>query len=170
MSEVAVPAAPVERRLSGLCGEAFVTGFSGAAMPGPVLVATLALALVIGCWAGPLVVLGHFILEVTLVLALSARLARWLSSPTAPLVRGIGLVGGVMLWLMAFDMVRSLPHLSLRTLPTTSLYHNPIQAGLLLSAVNPYFWLWWATIGLGLLTRALAQRGRPGSSGCRCRR
>ena len=33
---------------------------------------------------------------------------------------------------------------------------KPVLAGIVLSASNPYFYLWWATIGLALVTRATA--------------
>ncbi|MCC7492789.1 MAG: LysE family transporter [Fimbriimonadaceae bacterium] len=150
-------------RLSRILVEAFVTGFSGAAMPGPVLVATLSLAAARGWSAGPQVVVGHFLLEVSLVIAVAGGLAKFLSRPDAPVVRLIGLVGGLMLWLMAADMLRHLGDLSLHRLDPAQGQLGPVAAGFWLSAANPYFWLWWATIGLGLLTSAMTQRGRAGA-------
>lgn len=152
-------------RLSTIGAQAFVTGFSGAAMPGPVLAAAIVLAASRGFWAGPLIVVGHGLLEVPLALALAAGLGRHLASPRAPLVRAIGLVGGVVLLLMAADMLRSAPQLSLAT-TTAGGQRDPVVAGLVLSAANPYFWIWWATIGLGLLTEAGARRGRAGMAVC----
>lgn len=149
-------------KLSRIALQAFITGFSGAAMPGPVLAAVIVLTIATGFSAGPLVVFGHFLLEVVLVLAIAAGLHRYLSRPDAPLVRAIGLVGGAVLLLMAYDMLRSLPQLSLAAVATEQLPYGPITAGFVLSAANPYFWIWWATIGLGLLTESLAQRSRPG--------
>ncbi len=147
---------------AGLFAQAFITGFSGAIMPGPVLVATLALVVTCGFWAGPAIVLGHAVIEFALVLALVAGLHRLLSRPDAPLARAIGAIGGVMLLLMAADMLRGLPALSLHTVRAEGGRHHPVLAGIVLSAANPYFWVWWATIGLGLLTQALSQRGTVG--------
>lgn len=151
-------------RLSQIASSAFVTGFSGAAMPGPVLAAAIFFAA--GPWgalAGPAIMLGHFVLEVSVVIALAAGLARWLSKPGSPLVRIIGLVGGLTLLLMAWDMFRGLPHLSLQAVTQQPQTAGPVLAGMLLSASNPYFWIWWATIGLGLFGPAMAQRGRRGA-------
>lgn len=150
-------------RLSQIASAAFITGFSGAAMPGPVLAAAIFFAA--GPWgvlAGPAIILGHFLIEVTVVIALAAGLAQLLSRPGSPLVRIIGLVGGFTLLLMAWDMFRGLPQLSLQAVAERPQTAGPIVAGILLSASNPYFWIWWATIGLGLFGPALAKRGRPG--------
>jgi len=150
-------------KLPGIALTAFLTGFSGAAMPGPVLAAAIWFgAGRLGFWAGPLIVLGHFLVEVTLVALLAAGLARRLSRPDAPLVRIIGVVGGVMLLVMASDMLRGLPHLSLAAATSQPQRYGPVPAGALLSLANPYFWLWWATIGLGLFGRAVADAGRSG--------
>jgi len=139
-----------------------VTGLSGAAMPGPVLAAAIWFAAGRGFWSGPAIVAGHFLLEVTVVVALAAGLARYLTRPDALLVRVIGVVGGVMLLAMAADMLRGLPTLSLAAVQGQRSAYGPVTAGCLLSAANPYFWLWWATIGLGLFGRALAEEGRAG--------
>lgn len=150
-------------RLLGLGFEAFVTGFSGAAMPGPLLVICIWLSVALGFWAGPALIVGHGLLEILLVLAIAGGIGRCLSRPDAPLVRGIGIVGGLMLILMAADMLRSLPQLSLRSIePVGTQQQHPIVAGFVFSAANPYFWIWWATIGLGLVTKAVAQERRPG--------
>lgn len=153
----------VVMRLRGILFESFVTGFSGAAMPGPVLAATVVLAAAQGFWAGPLVVVGHGLIEVPLVIAILAGLHRCLSRPDAPVVRAIGLVGGLVLLVMAGDMLRSLPALSLQHPDPPPFCTHPVRAGLILSALNPYFWIWWATIGLGLLTESYTRRGRTGS-------
>ncbi|HNT33598.1 MAG TPA: LysE family transporter, partial [bacterium] len=47
----------------------FTIALSGALMPGPVLAVTISLAPRKGFWAGPLVILGHGILEALLVAA-----------------------------------------------------------------------------------------------------
>mgnify|MGYP000877102143 CR=1 FL=1 len=150
-------------RLGQITGSAFITAFSGAAMPGPVLAAAIFYAA--GPWgalAGPVIMLGHLVLEISLVLALTAGLARWLSRPGSPLVRIIGVVGGLTLLLMAYDMFRGLPHLSMQAATQSPQNAGPFTAGILLSATNPYFWIWWATIGLGMFGPAMAARGRRG--------
>jgi threonine/homoserine/homoserine lactone efflux protein len=68
----------------------------------------------------------------------------------------IGLAGGTFLLLMAIQML-----ISLKTVenPQSQVHkEKPILTGLILSAGNPYFLVWWATVGLTLATSA-AQLG-----------
>lgn len=151
-------------RCSRIALDAFLTGFSGAAMPGPVLAATIALAVAQGFVAGPLVVVGHGIIELALVVAVGGGLAAALRDPRSPLVRAVAIVGGLVLLLMAASMGCSLPGLSLEQAAGGQVPYGPVAAGLLLSAANPYFWIWWATIGLGQMGTAVSQRGRAGAA------
>ena len=127
----------------------FLIALSGAMMPGPLLTATIGEALARGPWVGPLLMVGHGLLELALVVALCLGLA--------PLFTGSGVVGAVsvvgsvvLLWL-AYGMFRSLPTLSL-AVETPHLSQgrgrNMVMTGILLSLANPYWLVWWATIGL----------------------
>lgn len=133
---------------------AFVTGFSGAMMPGPML------ALVIGqtgaqgmraVWA---IVGGHAALEIVTVVLLVAGLRHVLQRPR---VRGlIGLIGGAALGLMGADMIRSAGQVALHTdvaadqFPWLKLF----VAGAAVCIANPYFVGWWATVGTGQLAHS----------------
>lgn len=138
----------------GLFFTALVVGFSGALMPGPLLTVDLKESLKRGASVGPRLVLGHGLLELALVLAVLLGFGRFLDRSA---VKGaIGLLGGVVLLWMAYGMIReSFSGLALpsegdegrRGLP-------PVLAGALISLSNPYWTLWWATIGLTYLTRA----------------
>ena len=69
----------------------FLVGLSGALMPGPLLAVTVGEAARRGFWAGPLLILGHGILELALVVALVAGLSRLVGNN---LVSGVvGIVG-----------------------------------------------------------------------------
>lgn len=135
-----------------IAGGSFVLGFSGACMPGPLLTVTIAETLRRGPWAGPLLILGHGLLEGAVVLMVLYGLGDWI---TRPLVfSSIALVGGLMLVWMAMGMLRGLPGLSLDLTTTDEARLHPVAAGALVSLANPYFTLWWATIGLGYLVVA----------------
>ena len=140
----------------------FVIGFSGAIMPGPMLTVTIREAAQRGFWAGPLVVLGHGLLELTLVVALLQGLDRWLG---APLFTGtVGLVGGVMLLIMAVAMLRGLPRLRLQLEDNAGRGRGgAVWGGVITSLSNPYWTLWWATVGTGYLTLT-AGTGVPGTA------
>jgi len=141
----------------------FVIGLSGAVMPGPVLARTISQVPRHGFLAGPIIIVGHMFLELALVLGLAFGLGRLLRSPTA--FSTIALIGGAVLIWFAVSMFRSLPRLSLDLSPSAATQDHPrrglILDGILTSAANPYWSLWWATVGLSYI--ALAQPlGIPG--------
>mgnify|MGYP000862952647 CR=1 FL=1 len=73
---------------------AFLVGLSGAMMPGPLLTVTIAESARRGFKAGPLIVLGHAILELALIIALLAGLSFYLKKPLVTTV--ISIVGGAL--------------------------------------------------------------------------
>lgn len=139
----------------------FAIALSGAVMPGPLFTVTVRDAAREGFWVGPLLILGHAVLELTLVVALVLGLAPFLNRP--PVLASIGLIGGVVLLWMAWGMLRDLPRLRF-TLEAreTARRGNRVLAGIVLSLSNPYWSLWWATVGLSYLTLT-AGRGWVGA-------
>ena len=139
--------------IAALLASVFLVSFSGALMPGPVMTVTIAQAIKRGHLAGPLVSLGHGIVEGTLVLLLAFGLGQLLQ---LPLVAGlIGVLGGLLLFYMGLGMIRAPAPASLTAsaggaTPGT----GPVAAGMLASVANPYWVLWWATIGADFLRRA----------------
>jgi threonine/homoserine/homoserine lactone efflux protein len=139
------------RRIAALLSMAFITGFSGAVMPGPMLALVIGQTTAQGLVAVPLIVGGHALLEIVTVLLLIAGLQAVLERSR---VRGtIGLIGGAALVYMGQDMVRSAAGVAL------SLDHSAgavpwlklVFVGAAVCAANPYFIGWWATIGAGQL-------------------
>ncbi|MDJ0622126.1 MAG: LysE family transporter [Desulfocapsaceae bacterium] len=127
----------------------FVIALSGALMPGPLLTVTIAESSGRGMLTGPLLIIGHGLLELTVVIALLSGFAPLLLRDDIFVT--VSLVGGVILLWMAFSMLRGIPHLRLDYDQKTRRSENIIITGIILSAVNPYFILWWATIGLGYI-------------------
>lgn len=132
----------------------FFVALSGALMPGPLLSATLAESGRRGASAGPLMILGHGILEALLVAALFAGLAPWLKSPQA--FGAIALAGAVILFNMGRRMITTRSELTLDFEVKESRFARlgPVASGALMSLANPYWSIWWATIGLGYLLSA----------------
>ncbi|MDD5724300.1 MAG: LysE family transporter [Syntrophales bacterium] len=134
-------------KLAAIFISSFIIGLSGALMPGPVLTVAITETTRRGFWAGPLIVLGHAILEVTLLVLLILGFADLIKKPGLLGVVGIG--GGAVLFWMSFDMLRGIRHLRLDLSGGKSAWGGPVTAGVLTSLANPYWIIWWATIGLG---------------------
>ncbi|HQA59090.1 MAG TPA: LysE family transporter [Acetivibrio sp.] len=144
--------------LWGVFISAFLIGFSGAVMPGPMLGITIDGSLKKGWTAGPLVVLGHGILELSLITVMIFGLKDFFSNP---IVAGIiGLFGGAFLAWMGYGMVRSGINKSVslenQGAGNSSGIRNLVLAGLIVSATNPYFILWWASTGMESIRQAYA--------------
>ena len=118
-------------------------------MPGPILTVTVSETARRGFWAGPMIVFGHAVLEFGLLLALVLGLGPILQRD---LVGGIiGLVGAAILFFLATGMFRSLPKVELDLTAKKTGGVHPFLSGILLSLANPYWTLWWATVGLSYL-------------------
>lgn len=127
----------------------FIIGLSGAVMPGSVLAVAITHTARMGVKAGPMLVGGHAILEGSLLIALAAGLGPLLTKPLV--AGGIGAVGSLILLFMAVGMFKALPSMRLELEPGERSGRGPVLDGILLSAANPYFILWWATIGLSMM-------------------
>lgn len=133
----------------------FWVALSGAMMPGPLLTVTVSQTARRGFIASVLLVLGHSLLELLLVLALVLGFGHVLE---IRLLKGaISLLGGSMLLWMGATMVRDARrgildlHLAATdggTPAQTGVLRSSILTGAIVSLTNPYWLMWWATIGL----------------------
>jgi len=124
---------------------------SGVMAPGPVTAAAVALGSR-NRFAGTLMALGHGIIEFPLMVLIVLGVSKILNLSGTKIV--IGFAGGIFLLFMALQMLRE----SQRTADGSqykSAGTGPVLTGLILSGTNPYFLLWWATVGLGLATTAV---------------
>lgn len=133
----------------------FVVALSGALMPGPLLAAVIYESTRHGSKTGPLFTLGHAVLEILMIAVILCGFSYFLSNP---LTLGlIAIVGSIILFYFGLSMIISLPRL---TLPKTQLPTKPanlIWLGITMSLTNPYWTIWWLTIGLGLVLAAHKQ-------------
>jgi threonine/homoserine/homoserine lactone efflux protein len=143
---------------------AFVAGLSGALSPGPLLVTAIREGVRQGARAGPLLTLGHGLLEVGAVVLIYLGLGEKLKAPLPQAV--LALVGGGMLLVMAVLMLVGARRADAAALsagpgpgdaggaqPAAS-FGRTVLAGSLVSMSNPYWWVWWATIGMGYMASA----------------
>jgi len=156
------------QRKSTIFASAFVIGLSGAMMPGPVLTASIGYTLERGFLAGgPLLILGHALLELALVVLVVAGIGPLLARPKVG--AAIGIIGGAVLLWMGYGMIAAaIAGIGINAAhgPSMPLMH-PTLAGALISLANPYWSLWWATIGLKYI--ALSRNsGRAGVAAFYC--
>ena len=126
-----------------------VISFSGVMMPGPMFAVTLAKSYR-SPWAGAQIALGHAVIEVPLILLIYFGFARFFENSLVQLV--LSLVGGAMIIWLGIAMFRARARV---VQGDKDLPYNAFTAGILTSGFNPFFLLWWATIGSMLIMRFL---------------
>jgi len=135
---------------------AFIVGFSGAMMPGPLLAVNVAEASSKGANTGPILVGGHAIAELAVVIMLSLGLVAL--ADNAAIRSGIGIVGGIMLIVMGAGMLHDLIKSKIKMETTDQKSKGPgrlIFSGIIASLSNPYWYVWWATTGSAFLVKSL---------------
>jgi len=141
----------------GIFIKSFIIGLTGAMMPGPMLAVTIEHSHKKGLMAGPLIVLGHSILELLLLILLVFGLGSIINSNTSIII--ISIVGAVVLFWMGWDMIKNSSKIKFASVDqkddkekkSAISVNSSILAGILTSLSNPYWTLWWATIGLNLI-------------------
>jgi len=127
----------------------FFISFSGAMMPGPVTAA----AIVKGqesSRSGILMALGHGVVELPLIVLIAFGLSGLFRLAAWKLAVGV-LGGGFLIW-MGVGMIRERSALGEGS---KNVPFGGLQAGMITTASNPYFFIWWATVGAALITESL---------------
>jgi threonine/homoserine/homoserine lactone efflux protein len=127
-----------------------VISLSGVMMPGPMFAVTVARSYR-SQTAGLKMALGHAIVEVPLMLLIYFGLARFFNQE--PVQVALYLVGGSILVWMGISMFRK------RGRPVDEgreTRYNSVVAGVITSAANPLFFLWWAAVGSMLVMKSLS--------------
>jgi threonine/homoserine/homoserine lactone efflux protein len=132
-------------------GLGFLIGLTGALAPGPTLVATINASLAGNWTAGLKVSLGHIVIETAIFFLIILGLATVVS----PYTTAIAVIGGIALIIFGIMTISGSRSASLSTAPAQAAA-DPYMAGLVTSAANPYFWIWWLSVGSALLINALA--------------
>ncbi|MEN2973957.1 MAG: LysE family transporter [Candidatus Caldarchaeales archaeon] len=147
-----------------------VVSSSGALSPGPLTVATIRYSLGHGKKAGLLVSLGHTAFELPLVIAISIGIASFIDNPLVKF--SIGLAGSTALIIFGLIEIRSLLAMFRSRRNSIELQDDPrmvkysslngrgvfqaILIGFIFTSLNPYFIIWWMSVGLTLITSFLA--------------
>jgi len=134
-------------------GTVVVTSLSGVMMPGPMFTVTLAKSMK-SPWAGVWVSVGHAVVEVPLILLVYFGLAQFFENVIVQLVLSV-LGGGMIVW-MGMGLFRARQELARKGKDTS---YNAFVAGILMSGLNPFFLVWWVTVGSLLLMNFLGAVG-----------
>jgi threonine/homoserine/homoserine lactone efflux protein len=121
---------------------------SGVMIPGPLTAATIAKGYREQN-AGIFIALGHVVIELPLMALIYFGFAQFFASPTVKMV--IGVAGGLMLIFMGVMVVRGMRK---NLGEAADLPYNSFVTGIVMTGANPYFFLWWATIGIALIVTA----------------
>lgn len=152
---------PHSAAILGLGLQAFVVGLSGAMSPGPFLTVTIARTMRKGAVSASLLLVGHGLLEALLLVGFAFGLQQVLKLPAVTL--GLSLIGGgVLLWMgrgLVWGAIRGTIAGDLEVAEDAALHDGHLGAvsqGAIVSISNPYWTLWWATIGVKLAADGLA--------------
>ncbi|UCB58466.1 MAG: LysE family transporter [Thermoplasmatales archaeon] len=127
---------------------------SGALAPGPLFFATITHGSKHGAKSGLIFSIAHTVVEFSLIMLFALGL---LTIASEPIVRNvIGILGGSVLILFGVIQIRNTIRYNLEELkkPKAS-YRHLFIIGLVFTGLNPYFILWWLTVGAQLIIIAL---------------
>lgn len=128
--------------------KAVLISLSGVMAPGPITAVTLSKGTG-HPQAGAYIALGHFIVELPLIILIIIGLGKFLEIDWIKMT--IGILGGLFLLKMSLGLLKNITNTSIGK---NTFSYTPFHAGIVLSIANPYFLIWWATIGAMLITGA----------------
>lgn len=129
-------------------------------MPGSLLTYTVDKSIQHGVKSGVYISIGHSLLELVLVVLLFVGVGKYLAYDTTRTI--IGILGGIVLAYLGFQMIKDvyLNKVSLDINENSSRkLDNMFLGGAVISAVNPYFIIWWSAVGLSLIMRSYNRYG-----------
>jgi threonine/homoserine/homoserine lactone efflux protein len=134
----------------GMLGLGFIIGLTGALAPGPTLIATINSSLKGGWSMGPKVTLGHALVELVMVVVIIAGFSVVIGTYYW-VIAGVGGIALILFGILTITEAR-VADITFSGKPEAS--SRPFLAGIITSISNPYFWIWWFTVGSALLIGA----------------
>ena len=138
---------------------------SGVLSPGPLFFINILYGSKYGSFVGLKIASGHAIVEFPLIVALSYGLYSFSYTlhVSDVIFKVIGLIGGIFLLLFSIlQIISILKDKSSNSQTITNLKFNikyPILAGFIFTILNPFFLLWWLTIGSKLISDSVINFG-----------
>jgi threonine/homoserine/homoserine lactone efflux protein len=140
--------------LSSLLGLVLVS-LSGVMTPGPMFAVNFTRSYK-SPWTGVLISLGHAVIEIPLILLIYFGLADFFKLNAVQII--LSLIGGGMIIWMGIGMFRGR---SQAISEGKDVKASTLVAGIIMTGLNPFFLIWWATAG-SLLIMNFTQYGTPG--------
>ncbi|MCM8818470.1 MAG: LysE family translocator [Candidatus Omnitrophica bacterium] len=131
----------------------FLIGFSGAISPGPLLAITVEETIKRNYKAGPLIIIGHSILELLMVIFLIIGIGEFLKKEIVQ--NYLNIFGGFFLICFGVLTLISIKNINLCFSKISQNNYSLIFKGIFVSISNPYWTIWWVTIGIIYLSFAL---------------
>ena len=128
-----------------------VISASGVMAPGPLFAANISYGLREGAKSGIKMAIGHTIVEFPLVILLGIGVFSLEIFPEFRMI--ISIVGAITLFVFALVQIKTV--LQNNKNITSTPKHGPLVTGIILSALNPFFIIWWLTIGFKLISDAM---------------
>ena len=128
-----------------------VISASGVMAPGPLFTANVSYGLREGTKSGVKMAIGHTIVEFPLVILLGIGVFSLESFPEFRTV--ISIAGAITLFVFASVQIKNTlqNNKDITSIPR----QGPLFTGIVLSALNPFFIIWWLTIGFKLISDAM---------------
>ena len=124
---------------------------SGVMAPGPLFAANIAYGLQGGGKAGIKMAVGHTIVELPLVILLGIGVFSFEIFPEFRI--WISILGAITLFVFAGIQIKTT--LQMKETTSFNLKHNAVLTGITLSALNPFFIIWWLSVGFKLISDAM---------------
>ena len=125
---------------------------SGVMSPGPLFAANVTYGLRQGVKAGLKMAYGHTLVEFPLILLLGLGVISLDKFPEFRVT--ISIIGAIALFAFAALQIKSIFKEKFQLKSESN--HGPFLAGVLFTGLNPFFIIWWFTIGLKLITDSIA--------------
>lgn len=128
-----------------------IVSASGVMTPGPLFAANISHGLREGGKSGLKMAIGHSVVEFPLVILLGIGVFSLESIPEFRTI--VSILGAITLFVFAGLQIRTT--FQEKNITSSKLKQGPLITGIALSALNPFFIIWWVTIGFKLISDAM---------------
>ena len=140
-------------------GEVILVSASGVLSPGPLFFINIIYGSKQGVAGGIKIAFGHTIVEFPLVIALALGLFTFSQVfVNNENLKIISIIGGIAIVIFAFTQIISITKGKANNQHAyigINAKKGPVLLGVIFSALNPFFLIWWLTVGLKLITDSI---------------